>query len=92
MDGFIGYNQIQIIVEYQDKTTFPFPWDAFSYRVIPFGLCNVHATFQRVVLNIFSYLIHDYHIVEIYMDDFTPYGISLEEGLENINKFLQGCE
>jgi hypothetical protein len=80
LDGFSGYNQIQIAPEDQDKTTFTCPWGTFAYRVLPFGLCNAPATFQREILGIFSDLIDD--SVEIYMDDFTPYGDSFEEGLK----------
>eukprot|EP00253_Pinus_taeda_P024747 PITA_24747 len=31
LDGFIGYNQIQINLEDQNKTTFTYPWVTFSY-------------------------------------------------------------
>jgi hypothetical protein len=34
MDGFSGYNQIQIKPEDQHKTTFIFPWGTFAYRKI----------------------------------------------------------
>jgi len=72
LDGFSGCNQIQVAPEDQDKTKFTCPWGTFSYRVLPFRLCNAPATFQRAVLGIFSDLIHD--CVEVYMDDFTVYG------------------
>jgi hypothetical protein len=71
LDGFSGYNQIQISPEDQDKTTFTCPWGTYAYRVLPFGLCNSPSTFQRVFLAIFSDLTHDY--VEFYIDDFTMY-------------------
>eukprot|EP00253_Pinus_taeda_P030082 PITA_30082 len=45
LDGFSGYNQIQISSEDQDKTTFTCPWGTFAYSVLPFGLCNAPATF-----------------------------------------------
>jgi len=38
-------------------------------------------------LGIFSDLINDN--VEIYMDEFTPYGDSFEDGLENLEKVLK---
>lgn len=89
LDGFSGYNQIQISPEDQDKTTFTFPWDTFAYRVLPFGLCNAPATFQRAILSIFSELVHD--AVEIYMDDFTLYGSKFQEALSNLGKVLDKC-
>lgn len=51
-----------------------------------FGLCNALATFQRVVLGIFSNLFHD--CVEVYMVDFTVYGNYFEEALKNLEKVL----
>lgn len=45
------------------------------------------ATFRREILGIFSDLVDD--SVEIYMDDFTPYEDSFEEGLVNLEKVLQ---
>jgi len=88
--GFSGYNQIQIILEDKYKTIFTYLWDTFSYKVLHFGLCNSHKIFHRVVLSIFSYLIHD--TIEISMDDFTHYGNSFEESLTNIEKVLKRCE
>jgi hypothetical protein len=89
LDGFSGYNQIQIAPEDQDKTTFTCPWGTFSYRVFPFGLCNAPTTFQRVVLSIFVDLIPD--CVEIFMDDFTTFGNQFDEALDRLEKFLQRC-
>lgn len=89
LDGFSGYNQIQISHKDQDKTTFTCPWGTFSYKVLPFGLCNSPSVFQRAVLSIFSYLVHD--IVEIYMDDFTCYGSDFPESLSNLCKVLRKC-
>eukprot|EP00253_Pinus_taeda_P031239 PITA_31239 len=80
----------QVAPEDQDKTTFTCPWGNFSCRVLPFGLCNAPATFQRAVLGIFFDLIHD--CVEVYMDDFTVYGDSFEEALENLEKVLIRCK
>jgi hypothetical protein len=90
LDGFSGYNQIQLAPEDQDKTTFTFPWGTFSYRVLPFGLCNAPTTFQRVVLGIFFDLIHD--CVEVYMDDFTVYGNTFDEAINNLRKVLERCQ
>jgi hypothetical protein len=45
MDGFSGYNQIQIHPVDQYKTTFTTLWGTFAYRFMPFGLKNANATF-----------------------------------------------
>ena len=89
LDGFSGYNQIQIAPEYQDKTTFTCPWGTFAYRVLPFGLCNTPATFQRAILSIFSDLINEG--LEVYMDDFTTYRDDFEPALDTLEKVLQRC-
>jgi hypothetical protein len=66
MDGFSGYNQIQIKPKDQHKTTFIYPWGTFTYHKMPFGLKNVGATFQQAM----SFSFHNLkHIVEAYLDD-----------------------
>jgi len=89
LDGFSGYNQIQIAPEDQDKTTFTCPWGTFSYRVLPFGLCNALATFQRAIHSIFADLINEG--LEVYMDDFTPYRDDFDPTLDTLEKVLQRC-
>jgi hypothetical protein len=46
MDGFSGYNQIDILPADQHKTTFISPWGTFTYRKLSFGFKNAGATFQ----------------------------------------------
>ena len=67
MDGFLGYNQIQIEKEDQHKTTFTTPWGTFFYNMMPFDLKNVGATYQRAMIAIFHDLIHK--ILKNYVDD-----------------------
>jgi hypothetical protein len=72
MDGFSGYNQINILLADQHKTAFIFPWGTFSYHKLPFGLKNVGATFQRAM----SYVFHDIkHIVQPYLDDLLTHSM-----------------
>eukprot|EP00253_Pinus_taeda_P016213 PITA_16213 len=89
LDGFSGYNQIRIATEDQDKTTFTCPWGTYAYNVFPFGLCNAPATFQREVLAIFADLVHE--CVQVYMDDFTVYGNTYNDCLNNLEKVLKRC-
>ena len=80
LDRYSAYNQIQIALEDQEKTTFTCTWGTFTYRVLPFGFCNAPATFQRAILVIFSDITND--CVEIYMDYFTVYGNTFKEPLK----------
>ncbi|RDX73875.1 hypothetical protein CR513_46446, partial [Mucuna pruriens] len=47
MDGFSGYNQIQMAFEDKEKTTFITTWGTFCYMVMPFGLKNTEALIRR---------------------------------------------
>lgn len=47
IDGFLGYNHINILPTDQHKMPFIYPQDTFSYKNLPFGLKNIGATFQR---------------------------------------------
>ena len=67
MDGISGYNQIRMAPEDMEKTTFVTHWGTFCYKVMPFGLKNVGATYQRVMVTLFYDMIH--HEIEIYIDD-----------------------
>lgn len=89
LDDFSGYNQIQIALEDQDKTTFTCPQSTFAYKVLPFGFCNAPTMFQRAILSIFSDLINGG--LEVYMDEFTPYGDDFDQALQMLEKFLERC-
>jgi hypothetical protein len=90
LDGYSGYNQIEIALEDQEKTTFTCPFGTFAYRKMPFGLCNAPATFQRCMLSIFSNMVKRF--LEIFMDDFSVFGDSFDDCLTNLEKVLNRCE
>ena len=90
LDRYSGYNQIEIALEDQEKTTFTCPFGTFAFRKIPFGLCNAPGTFQRCMMEIFSDMIEI--ILEIFIDDFLVFGDSYEGCLENLHKVLERCQ
>ena len=45
LDGYSRYNQIEIALEDQEKTTFTIPFGTFTFRKMPFGLCNAPEAF-----------------------------------------------
>ena len=67
MDGFSRYNQIKMGPEDMEKTSFITPWGTYWYKVMPFGLKNAGATYQRATTTLLHDLIHKE--VEVYVDD-----------------------
>ncbi|XP_076953320.1 uncharacterized protein LOC143627360 [Bidens hawaiensis] len=89
LDGFLGYFQIPIALEDQEKTTFTCLHGTFAYRRMPFGLCNAPATFQSCMVAIFQDMIET--SMEAFMDDFSIYGDSFDQCLANLEKMLKRC-
>ncbi|XP_059310137.1 uncharacterized protein LOC132061313 [Lycium ferocissimum] len=87
---FLGYNQIDIALEDQEKTTFTCPYRTFAFSRIPFGLCNALATFQRCMMSIFSNMVENF--LEVFMDDFSVVGDSFNECLDHLDWVLQRCK
>ncbi|XP_042012350.1 uncharacterized protein K02A2.6-like [Salvia splendens] len=86
LDGYSGYFHIAVNPDDQEKTTFTCPFGTYAYRRIPFGLYNAPGTFQRCMMSIFSDLLE-----EIFMDDFTVYGDTFDQGLHSLNRVLERC-
>ena len=57
MDAFLGYNQIKMEEADQEKTSFVTSQGLFCYKVMPFGLKNVGATYQRLMNKMFAHQI-----------------------------------
>ncbi|XP_050247037.1 uncharacterized protein LOC126694685 [Quercus robur] len=62
-----GYNQIRMDEADQEKTSFVTSQGLFCYKVMPFGLKNAGATYQRLVNHMFRPQIG--RNVEVYVDD-----------------------
>nr|GEY57844.1 reverse transcriptase domain-containing protein [Tanacetum cinerariifolium] len=90
LDGFLGYFQILIDPQDQEKTTFTCPYGTFAYRRMPFGLCNAPGTFQRCMMAIFHDMIEE--TMEVFMDDFSVFEDSFSSCLSHLDKMLKRCE
>ncbi|RDY05661.1 hypothetical protein CR513_10482, partial [Mucuna pruriens] len=62
MDGFSRYNQIPMVPEDKEKTMFITTWGTFCYKVMPFGLKNVGAIYQRAMVTLFHDMMHKENI------------------------------
>ena len=67
LDDFSGYHQIPMHPLDGEKTTFITPHGLYCYDVMPFGLKNAGATYQRLVTKIFRPLLGN--TMEAYSDD-----------------------
>ncbi|CAA7018421.1 unnamed protein product [Microthlaspi erraticum] len=67
MDAFSGYNQIKMNPEDQEKTAFITDRGTYCYKVMPFGLKNAGATYQRLVNKMFADQLGK--TMEVYIDD-----------------------
>ena len=87
MDGYSGYNQIKLAARDQSKTSFTMPWGTFCYTVMPFGLKNAGATYQRAMAIIF----HDQmrKIMDAYVDDILVKSKEGEDHLEALDQVFK---
>ena len=67
LDAFQGYHQIALAPEDQEKTAFISLDANYHYTVMPFGLKNARATYQRIMTRMFRDKIGC--TVEVYIDD-----------------------
>ncbi|UYV78418.1 hypothetical protein LAZ67_16001289, partial [Cordylochernes scorpioides] len=80
MDLRTGYWQIEVDEHDREKTAFITPDGLYEFRVIPFGLCNAPATFERMMDTVLKGL--KWNICLCYLDDIVVYGPSFEEHLK----------
>ena len=67
LDAFSGYHRIPMYPPDAEKTSFITPHGLYCYNVMPFGLKNVGATYQRLVTKMFRPLLGK--TMEVYIDD-----------------------
>ena len=87
LDAFSGYHQIPMYPLDAEKTSFITPHGLFCYNVMPFGLKNAGATYQRLVTKMFRSL-HRKNM-EVYIDDML---IKSKERSDHANHFQQAFD
>ncbi|KAL0416581.1 UNVERIFIED_CONTAM: Transposon Tf2-11 polyprotein [Sesamum latifolium] len=87
MDGSSGYNQIRMAPADEELTAFRTPKGIYCYKVIPFGLKNAGATYQRAMQRIFDDMLHKN--VECYIDGLVAKSKKREDHLYDLRKVFE---
>ena len=87
LDLASGYWQIPMAEDDRPKTAFITRRGLFQFRVMPFGLCNAPATFERLMEAILRGLLWERCMV--YIDDIIVFGRSYDETLANLQTVLE---
>ncbi|XP_013614472.1 PREDICTED: RNA-directed DNA polymerase homolog [Brassica oleracea var. oleracea] len=85
MDAFSGYNQIMMHTDDREKTAFITDRGTYCYKVMPFGLKNARATYQRLVNRMFADKLGN--TMEFYIDDMLVKSLRAKDHLNH----LQDC-
>lgn len=84
LDTFSWYNQIKMYESDQEKMAFITYQGLYCYEVMPFGLKNVGATFQRLVNRILKNQIR--RNIAVYIDDMLVKSLIAEKHLSNLSE------
>ena len=87
MDLASGYWQIKMKEEDRPKTAFVTRKGLFQFKVMPFGLCNAPATFQRLIDRVLVGLQWEQCLV--YLDDIVVFGKTFEQTLARLRLVME---
>nr|KYP66534.1 Transposon Ty3-I Gag-Pol polyprotein [Cajanus cajan] len=86
LDAYFGYNQIKMHSADEEKTAFITENTNFCYQVMPFGLKNARATYQRLMDKVFQGQIG--RNIKIYVDDMVVKSDSLADHITDLTKIF----
>ena len=87
LDLISGYWQVEVAPKDRPKTAFCTIEGRYEFNVMPFGLCNAPATFQRLMDMVLAGL--QWTSCLVYLDDIVIFGKSFDEHLQNLSIVLQ---
>ncbi len=82
LDLYSGYWQVKMDEQDIDKTAFVTRQGLFRFAVMPFGLCNAPATFERLMELVLKDL--NWKVCLIYLDDIIVYGVGFYPALDQL--------
>lgn len=82
LDLISGYWQVEVEEKDREKTAFCTPDGLFEFKVMPFGLCNAPATFQRLMDMVLAGL--QWTNCLVYIDDIIVIGKTFLQHVQNL--------
>ena len=82
-----GYWQVPLALEARPKTAFITNGGLWQFKVLPFGLCNAPATFERLMDKVLADIPRQECVV--YLDDILVHGESFEAALRALRQVLE---
>ena len=89
LDAHTSYWQIRMHESSQEKTAFVTMDGLYEFRVMPFGLCNAPATFQRLMQGTLSGLGGDKPFSNVYIDDIIVFSSSIQEHVDHLSQVFE---
>ncbi|XP_057482002.1 uncharacterized protein LOC130768918 [Actinidia eriantha] len=86
LDAYRGYHQIALHKPDQEKMAFIAPRGVFCYKVMPFGLKNAGATYQRMVIKMFKSILG--RTMDAYIDDMVVKSREESDHLRDLSEIL----
>ena len=86
LDMNSGYWQVELDQEDRKKTAFISRKGLFEFKVLPFGLCNAPATFERLVEIVLAGL--HWETCLVYLDDIIVCGKTFDDMVKNLDDVL----
>ncbi|KAJ8353404.1 hypothetical protein SKAU_G00209710 [Synaphobranchus kaupii] len=81
-----GYWQVRLAPEAKPKTAFTIGHGLWQFRVMPFGLCNAPATFERLMERVLAAVPRSRCVV--YLDDLLVHASDFQQALANLTDVL----
>ena len=87
LDLASGYWQVKLKDSDKEKTAFSMPFGLYQFWVMPFGLCNAPATFQRLMEAVLAGL--HWSTCLVYLDDILVFSETLEEHFDKLRDVFE---
>jgi len=88
LDLISGYHQLRVYKDHVYRTAFTTKFGTYQFKVLPFGLTNAPATFQRLMNELMTDYLRE-NFVKVYLDDIVIHSRDLNAHADHLRRVLQ---